>query len=84
MDQFNDKAFTKELCAMLKEGNRGLMSKVFTFLGREITLRVYDDVQIIQASKGMLNTEEVNTERDLERLKDPYILIGSAEPRKKG
>ena len=49
------------------------MSKVFSFLGREMSLRVYDDVQRIQANKGMLNTEEVHTERDLEIFKDASI-----------
>ena len=60
------------------------MSKVFTFLGREIAVKVYDDVHMIQANKGMLNTEEVHTEEDLEILKDAAILIEPAEARKKG
>ena len=57
------------------------MSKVFSFLGREMSLRVYDDVQRIQANKGMLNTEEVHTERDLEIFKDASISMEPPQPR---
>ena len=60
------------------------MSKIFTFVGRQISLRVYDDVQKVQANKGMLNTEEVHTEKDLEILNGDAILMEPAEPRKKG
>ena len=43
----SDDQFTKELCQMLKESNRGLMTKVFKFLGREKALNVYSDTHKI-------------------------------------
>ena len=42
-----DDQFSKELCQLLKESNRALMTKVFKFMGRETVLNVYQDTHKI-------------------------------------
>ncbi len=66
--ELSDEDFSKNLCSLLKESNRSLMSKLFKFLGRERALLVYQDTYKIQASNGMLNSDVIKNEDDLTKL----------------